>query len=105
MAEATVCGSTWGTGTEPHNYRSRSEEHTSELQSRSDLVCRLLLEKKKKKISSILCQAVSTIPNGHNENHHLTCLHLASRMNTQKYSSDATIHVSSHSIYARKTRP
>src|SRR6266536_3699389 len=30
--------------------RSRSEEHTSELQSRVDLVCRLLLEKKKKKI-------------------------------------------------------
>src|SRR3989440_6796209 len=29
--------------------RMRSEEHTSELQSRSDLVCRLLLEKKKKK--------------------------------------------------------
>src|SRR5206468_8222920 len=27
--------------------RGRSEEHTSELQSRSDLVCRLLLEKKK----------------------------------------------------------
>src|SRR5690349_24226444 len=29
--------------------RPRSEEHTSELQSRRDLVCRLLLEKKKKK--------------------------------------------------------
>src|SRR5947207_11755885 len=29
--------------------RSRSEEHTYELQSHSDLVCRLLLEKKKKK--------------------------------------------------------
>src|SRR2546421_6162053 len=29
--------------------KRRSEEHTSELQSRSDLVCRLLLEKKKKK--------------------------------------------------------
>src|SRR5688572_32707503 len=28
-------------------YRSRSEEHTSELQSQSNLVCRLLLEKKK----------------------------------------------------------
>src|SRR5438067_5509244 len=28
---------------------TRSEEHTSELQSRFDLVCRLLLEKKKKK--------------------------------------------------------
>src|SRR5688572_33361693 len=32
----------------PH-HRSRSEEHTSELQSQSNLVCRLLLEKKKKK--------------------------------------------------------
>src|SRR2546427_5382827 len=31
---------------EPHD---RSEEHTSELQSQSNLVCRLLLEKKKKK--------------------------------------------------------
>src|SRR5206468_11419959 len=29
------------------SYLGRSEEHTSELQSRSDLVCRLLLEKKK----------------------------------------------------------
>src|SRR2546430_5178942 len=29
----------------------RSEEHTSELQSQSNLVCRLLLEKKKKKIT------------------------------------------------------
>src|SRR2546430_9170296 len=34
----------------------RSEEHTSELQSQSNLVCRLLLEKKKKKTStSIRC--------------------------------------------------
>src|SRR5690606_41476097 len=29
------------------HYRERSEEHTSELQSRENLVCRLLLEKKK----------------------------------------------------------
>src|SRR5690349_23474742 len=33
----------------PVGVRGRSEEHTSELQSRRDLVCRLLLEKKKKK--------------------------------------------------------
>src|SRR5690554_7616861 len=33
-----------------HNDRGRSEEHTSELQSRPHLVCRLLLEKKKNKI-------------------------------------------------------
>src|SRR5207249_8324347 len=32
----------------PDEVRQRSEEHTSELQSRFDLVCRLLLEKKKK---------------------------------------------------------
>src|SRR3989475_1890417 len=32
---------------------ARSEEHTSELQSQSNLVCRLLLEKKKKKIKSM----------------------------------------------------
>src|SRR5260221_1085290 len=31
----------------PHGRGPRSEEHTSELQSHSDLVCRLLLEKKK----------------------------------------------------------
>src|SRR5476649_2973129 len=34
----------------------RSEEHTSELQSHSDLVCRLLLEKKKTNITSTYTQ-------------------------------------------------
>src|SRR5688572_31245282 len=38
VAAAPRCG---------HNARARSEEHTSELQSQSNLVCRLLLEKKK----------------------------------------------------------
>src|SRR2546428_10348187 len=33
-------------GIDPDSRPARSEEHTSELQSRSDLVCRLLLEKK-----------------------------------------------------------
>src|SRR3989440_8092620 len=41
------------------SHASRSEEHTSELQSRSDLVCRLLLEKKKSTI-----QVVPRIPYG-----------------------------------------
>src|SRR5438270_8676918 len=36
--------------------RFRSEEHTSELQSQSNLVCRLLLEKKKKKKNITLPQ-------------------------------------------------
>src|SRR5438874_9429397 len=46
----------WSPSASPHRRPSareaaerRSEEHTSELQSRRDLVCRLLLEKKKKK--------------------------------------------------------
>src|SRR2546430_7863023 len=37
---------------QPQHDRLRSEEHTSELQSQSNLVCRLLLEKKKKKIKN-----------------------------------------------------
>src|SRR5437660_5057252 len=36
-----------------HGSPDRSEEHTSELQSRGHLVCRLLLEKKKKKKNNI----------------------------------------------------
>src|SRR5260221_1697958 len=39
---ASICSQT------KRGSRERSEEHTSELQSHSDLVCRLLLEKKKK---------------------------------------------------------
>src|SRR2546430_10853898 len=42
-----LCPPAWPT------MRPRSEEHTSELQSQSNLVCRLLLEKKKKK--TLLC--------------------------------------------------
>src|SRR2546421_3739931 len=39
---------------------TRSEEHTSELQSRSDLVCRLLLEKKKKKNTNTYVYQIPT---------------------------------------------
>src|SRR2546430_6886136 len=46
-----------------HPARRRSEEHTSELQSQSNLVCRLLLEKKKrsgKRFSSSLSIPIDT---------------------------------------------
>src|SRR5256885_12530784 len=58
-------------------HQHRSEEHTSELQSPCNLVCRLLLEKKKKQrptllallpapdISSHLCQATATGARSH----------------------------------------
>src|SRR3989475_2677552 len=46
-------------GSGMHTHQSRSEEHTSELQSQSNLVCRLLLEKKKKKTNKYI-----------NESHH-----------------------------------
>src|SRR2546422_2156420 len=44
-----------------HNrFRPRSEEHTSELQSRLHLVCRLLLEKKKKSITNVISARAKT---------------------------------------------
>src|SRR3712207_7879586 len=45
----------------------RSEEHTSELQSRQYLVCRLLLEKKKNKYSSIIYSHHSQLHTHHNK--------------------------------------
>src|SRR5215204_7303772 len=41
----------------------RSEEHTSELQSHSDLVCRLLLEKKKKNRNSVYIVKTKNVSN------------------------------------------
>src|SRR5438034_6133550 len=68
MSSGQVCRMTalrrWGSATAPAAMRrsasrsvasltvARSEEHTSELQSHSDLVCRLLLEKKKNEQTS-----------------------------------------------------
>src|SRR2546421_5209509 len=46
-----------------HRERGRSEEHTSELQSRSDLVCRLLLEKKKNKTTTKIDRHSEQLPN------------------------------------------
>src|SRR5438046_8320918 len=43
-----------------HMILNRSEEHTSELQSLTNLVCRLLLEKKKKKKKSIIKHNIMT---------------------------------------------
>src|SRR2546427_3318504 len=44
-----------------HSPGARSEEHTSELQSQSNLVCRLLLEKKKRKTRSITPSTTSVM--------------------------------------------
>src|SRR5690242_21559000 len=41
----------FGDSDDTYGYRRRSEEHTSELQSHVNLVCRLLLEKKKQKMN------------------------------------------------------
>src|SRR2546422_6752847 len=65
----TVTGSAW-----------RSEEHTSELQSRLHLVCRLLLEKKKKSIRrkhthSNCAQVIDTLPPAHCKNYHVIVQH------------------------------
>src|SRR5215469_17362916 len=48
---------------------ARSEEHTSELQSRRDLVCRLLLEKKKKNNKNLLyIKKKNNTKNNHQQN-------------------------------------
>src|SRR5258708_16233609 len=47
----------------------RSEEHTSELQSPDHLVCRLLLEKKKKNSRSLGAQALPRRPSAHSRLH------------------------------------
>src|SRR5690625_5856484 len=44
----------------PYTSWGRSEEHTSELQSRGQLVCRLLLEKKNKRIQRMFGERPST---------------------------------------------
>src|SRR2546427_9366567 len=49
----TIYGAAKLTGRLPGGQTVRSEEHTSELQSQSNLVCRLLLEKKKTPINTI----------------------------------------------------
>src|SRR5699024_12608915 len=51
---ATCTNATAGAPAGQMSGRVRSEEHTSELQSRFDLVCRLLLEKKKEKRSKVI---------------------------------------------------
>src|SRR2546427_7724407 len=51
---------TWTTLTSMPTARARSEEHTSELQSQSNLVCRLLLEKKKKKNKKLFCARINS---------------------------------------------
>src|SRR5690349_23348730 len=47
----------------------RSEEHTSELQSRRDLVCRLLLEKKKHVITTVMNLAYIEMTTRHRTSH------------------------------------
>src|SRR2546430_9267016 len=76
----------------------RSEEHTSELQSQSNLVCRLLLEKKNHSKHT----ASST-------NHHHPSSPVTSRPKDQDHSASYTIspstHYTSQSIISRTTRP
>src|SRR2546430_13532476 len=45
----------WRPGPVLPQSRPRSEEHTSELQSQSNIVCRLLLEKKKHHTTCVIC--------------------------------------------------
>src|SRR2546430_11887375 len=58
----------------------RSEEHTSELQSQSNLVCRLLLEKKNEmsRANSNLVPQLTVIPTAHSRSNALSDSHITS---------------------------
>src|SRR2546430_12271653 len=58
--QMSVCCGPSGSG--KSSLAMRSEEHTSELQSQSNLVCRLLLEKKKIKRSTSQCRLSHSTP-------------------------------------------
>src|SRR2546421_920970 len=65
---------------------NRSEEHTSELQSRSDLVCRLLLEKKKNPRDAPTSESRTTpVPSGST-----LCTPRAPEQDTAVYSSETS---------------
>src|SRR5256885_8249388 len=55
------CSTALKTKPDPQSMHRRSEEHTSELQSPCNLVCRLLLEKKKKAINPSSPDALHTL--------------------------------------------
>src|SRR5439155_17087321 len=63
-AISALATAAWETITARRSPR-RSEEHTSELQSRGHLVCRLLLEKKKKKIENAKTVHGHSLPDEH----------------------------------------
>src|SRR5436305_11280976 len=59
----------------PRSAGSRSEEHTSELQSRPHLVCRLLLEKKNESLTDTTCQVAASLPGDARGGHRLPGRH------------------------------
>src|SRR3989449_2104514 len=65
MSVAPLCAISWSVRPCADS-KTRSEEHTSELQSRLHLVCRLLLEKKKKRIRN---SCTSNIAKAHVSTH------------------------------------
>src|SRR2546430_10065002 len=77
----TGCRALLGWRGSPRLGGSRSEEHTSELQSQSNLVCRLLLEKKKNSLNVHRSDGL-VLFNAHNISalHILYCYTLAARM-------------------------
>src|SRR5260370_7267147 len=83
LRELGLGGSAVGTGINTHpDYREmaiRSEEHTSELQSHLNLVCRLLLEKKKKTKPEALQSDPTHLP------HTTTAVHYHNRYRTPSH--------------------
>src|SRR5260221_1913987 len=82
---------------------SRSEEHTSELQSHSDLVCRLLLEKKKKRLQNHgVVYQIKKLIDPHDTSHLISSfLDKRDANNVLRLSDIASIHTRLHVHTAR----
>src|SRR5256886_9678415 len=81
---------TASSGSKPGCPNARSEEHTSELQSQSNLVCRLLLEKKKKNNARIFVSKQQDVPALRDRTDILpvcraVCVHLSNHYRTAYY--------------------
>src|SRR2546421_4825999 len=86
------------------NKLNRSEEHTSELQSRSDLVCRLLLEKKKNKTNRIQREvSFATADHPHTHEHKTSLEYQICRRHASESVADLAVLLSQPSLH--RTEP
>src|SRR5205085_193218 len=95
--------SLWPTLTSPR-FPARSEEHTSELQSQSNIVCRLLLEKKKTLNNLQLLRRITRTENIPHRNFTLRHVAIQNRVASNIGISQSTLSVKVLNLFSRSRR-